>query len=129
MKSSPIARGVRTFLVAVAGFAAAWAAIDWQAAWKVGLVLVGLNLLTAGVAGVAAALLARAGVVASGALGKAIAQFCQIVGSGVGVLVFSSVADIAANGRVIVSTVVAALFAAVGTLALNAAEDTEPVAQ
>lgn len=122
MTTSPIARGVRTFIVAVAGFAGTWATLNWTDDPVGSGTLLGLNLATAAVAGLAAFLLAHTTLTASTALGKAFATFAQIVGSGLAALAFNAVGDFAANGRVVLTTVIAAIFAAIGSLATNAAE-------
>jgi hypothetical protein len=122
MTTSPLARGVRTFLAALAGYAGTWAALNWTDDPVRSGQLLGLNIATALVAAIAAYFLAVGGASASTAVGKAFATFAQVVGSGIAALAFNTVADITANGRVILTTVIAAVFAAVGTLATNAAE-------
>ncbi len=120
--TSPLARGVRTFVVAVAGYAATWATLDWTEDPVGSGTLLGLNLATAGVAALAAFLLAHTTLTASTALGKAFATFAQVVGAGLAALAFNAVGDFAANGRIVLTTIIAAVFAAIGSLATNAAE-------
>lgn len=122
MTTSPLARGVRTFLVALAGYAGTWAALNWTDDPVRSGQLLGLNVATALVAGLAAYLLGVGGATADSPLGKAFATFAQVVGSGIAALAFNTVADLAANGRIILTTVIAAVFAAIGSLAANAAE-------
>lgn len=120
--TSPIARGVRTFLAALAGYAGVWATLDWASDPVTAGQLIALNVATAAVAAIAAALLAVGDYTADSPLGKALATFAQVLGSGIAVLAFNSVADVAANGRIILTTAIAAAFAALGTFATNAAE-------
>jgi hypothetical protein len=120
--TSAIARGVRTFLAVVAGCAATWATIDWTTDFRLGAWTVAFNLITALLAGVSAAALAAGGKAAVTPIGKAIATFFQTVGAGLAPLAVNVAADLAPTGRLVLSTVIAAVFGAIATLTLNASE-------
>ncbi len=122
MNAGPMGRAIRTFLAALAGYAVAWAAIDWIRDYRVGLATVAVNLVTAALAALAAGLLAQGGRVTTTPLGKALATFCQMVGAGIAPVVVTSLADLADVGRLIVTTAIGALLAALATFATNQAE-------
>jgi hypothetical protein len=119
---SPIARAVRTFLSGLAAVAASAVAIDWVADYRVGAVVVGLGVLTSAVAAVAAFFLAVGDVTAETAVGKAVAQFGQMVGAGLATVTFSSIADLAPQGRVVATLLITSTVSALATFFMNAAE-------
>jgi len=121
---SPFARAVRTFLSGLAGVALTAAGIQWATDYRVGVVVVGLALLTVLVAAVAAFFLAYKDMTFDSALGKAFAQFAQMVGAGLGVLVFNTLADVVANATAIRTLLVTAALSALSTFLLNKSEET-----
>jgi hypothetical protein len=124
-KNTPLARGVRTVVLALAGSAGSWALIDWVTDFRAGAALVTLHVIAAGVAGLSAYLLALAGLTATTAWGKALVTFGQLAAPGVGAVVITdlSASSLVNGGRAIVTTLIAAGIAAAAALMQNAAED------
>lgn len=115
-------RGVRTLLAGLAGVATAALAVDWTTDYRVGAVIVGLGVLAAVVAAVAAFLLALGDKTASTPVGKALVQFCQMVGGGLAALVITTTADLAPAAKTVTSLLITAALSALATFFLNAAE-------
>lgn len=125
-KSTPLARGVRTFAASMVGVLGAAVVADWVSAFNASATTFTLGTIAALIAGVAAYLLAVGGITtASTALGKAIATTAQYIGSGLATI---AVADLTTNaikafGTSLLRVVIAGVAAGLVTLAVNGAED------
>lgn len=134
-KSTPLARGVRTFLqsLAAGGFLAALVQVNWFEDWKVGGIAAGIAILTAVIAGVAAFLLAMSDAwqakVQTPAV-RAIVTGLQQFGAGLAAIAIVSLdADVLTSvGKAIAGLAASAVLAAVLTFAQNSAEGTFPQA-
>lgn len=117
-----LARGVRTFLAGLAGVATAALAVDWMTDYKVGATIVALGLLAAFLAAAAAFFLALGDHTATTPLGKAVVQFCQMVGGGLASVVIATSADLVPAGKTITTLLITAGLSALATFFLNASE-------
>lgn len=128
-KNSPLARGVRTFVMTLAASAVAWVGIDWTTDWRPGATMIALNVIAALLAGVISLLMALQGsIVATSPLGKAATTFFQVVAAGLGTLGVNELttSGLASFGRGVWTVVTAAVTAAVISFLTNAAEDQPP---
>lgn len=124
-KNTAAAKAIRTFILALAGFAGTWATVDWFTNWKAGAAIVGVNLVTALLAGTVAYFQALSSMAATTPLGKAIASFAQVAGPGLATVAVTELSQVALihAGRGVVTTLVGALFAGIATFLQNSAED------
>jgi len=124
-KDTPAARAVRTAVLALAGFAAAWATIDWVTDWRAGAAVVTLNVVTAGLAGIVAYLQALGSLRATTAFGKAVASFAQVAGPGLAAVALTELSRQALinTGRGVSTTLIGATVTAIATYLQNRAED------
>lgn len=127
-KTSPIARGVRTFVMALAATAPTWLLLDFVNKPKESTELVVLALIAAALAGLVAFLLAlsasyRAKV--DTPIWRAIATTLQVLAAGVGTLGLNELTNTAAVtfAHAVVTVVIGAIVAGVVSLITNAAED------
>jgi hypothetical protein len=124
--TSPLARGVRTFVALLAGASVGWVGINLATDFKTGATKIGLGVVGALLGGILAWLYALIplGPNATTPFGKAFATFLQGIVSGLGTFAFADItlADFQRFGLVTWTVVGASLSAAVITFLTNAAE-------
>lgn len=130
-KSTPLARGVRTFMFSLAsgGALAALVQVNWFDDWKVGGIAAGIALITAIIAGVAAFLLAMSeswqAKVQTPAV-RAVVTALQQFGAGLAAIAIVNLdSDVLLSvGKSIAGLAASAVLAAILTYAQNSAEGT-----
>jgi signal transduction histidine kinase len=119
-KDTPLARGIRTFIITLAGFAATWSTINWATDWKAGANMLVLNVVSALLAGGAAYFLAAKTEFSSDTFwGKAAYQFTVALSE----LTSVAVVDFL---RALTTVLVGAAFSALAAAGMNWGEDREP---
>ena len=126
-KQSPLAKALRTFAALMVAPLTAAAAVNWFGGeWQLGATRLTLAVIAAALAGLIAALTAlKEQTNATTPVGKAFATFLQGTVAGLATVV---VADLTLEAGVqaaslVVSVLVSSALGALGSLALNAAED------
>ena len=122
--TSPLARAVRTFAHGMTGVLAAAVVANWVTDYHAAAVALTIGTITAAVAAVSAYALAAGGATASSPLGKAVATTLQFFGSGIATVGIADLTTSAVHdfGVAILRVGIAAVFAGLSTLAVNASE-------
>ncbi len=126
MKSSPLARAVRTFVALLAAAAPTWVGVNLATDFQAGALKIGLGVVAALLGGVLAYLYALSpGPNATTPWGKAVATFLQGIAAGLGTFTFASLTFVEFErfGMVVLTVVGSSVTAALITLVTNAAED------
>jgi hypothetical protein len=125
---SPTTTFLRTVLSGLAGYALAWAAIDWATDWKAGATIIALNVAAVLVAGVIALAVAARDNAAKTPFGKGVYQFLQLMLTAIGLVVINTFADLTNLGHLAIIAVPGALFSALGTWLQNELEARDLIA-
>lgn len=128
--TSPLARGVRTFLQAETGVLVTAVGADWVGNTHASAVILALGTITALIAAVVAFLLGVGGKTSSTPVGKAIASAAQFLGSGLATVGLADLTGAAAIEfeKTVIKIVIAAVLTGLVTLAQNGAEQGTAVA-
>lgn len=127
MNASPLARGVRTFAAAMTGVLGAAVVADWTADFNASATILALGLIAAALAGLVAFLSAAGGLTATTTLGKAVVTAAQFAATGLATVGLADLTEAAAIdfGKAVLKVAIAAVFAGLATLAVNASEARE----
>jgi hypothetical protein len=126
-KSTPRAKGIRTFVFLLAGSSAGWVTLNLATNFKAGATIIALNVIAAFVGGLAAYLMAFTSITGQSAITRALYTFLQGIGAwlltaGVDALTVEALGNF---GRGFMQAAVAAFIAAVVALVQNSVEGTQ----
>ena len=124
MNASPLARGVRTFAAAVTGVLSAAVVADWTTDFNASATILALGVIAAVLAGVVATLQAYGGLTVTSTVGKALVTAAQFAATGLATVGLADLTEAAAVdfGKAVLKVAIAAVFAGLTTLAVNASE-------
>ncbi len=125
-KTSPLARGIRTFVALLAAAAPTWVGVNLATDFQAGAIKIGLGVVAALLGGGVALVAAWRLTMPTTPIGKAIATFLEGIVAGIGTFTFAGLTFVEFErfGMVLVTVIGTSVTGALITLVTNAAEDT-----